>query len=395
MPLNGPGTMLRNTDPVLIVALSGRALAHSAHAAMIPVTVLDVFCDIDTRHLASASGCIGNASSGIDYPRMLKLAAGICPPKRCAGLVYGAGFESNPRAIADLSKGRVLFGNEPEVLADICTPEHFFATLDRLGVPFPDVRFQCPQYPHGWLAKRAGASGGAHVQPAQRVIGQDGYYYQREVQGRVLSILFLANGREAHIVGVNEQWHSGVDDAPYTYGGAVSQQVVSEPLYRDFRQLVDTLTLAWKLRGLNSIDLVADGNDFKVLEVNARPTATAELYDHEGGESLFKQHLAACCGAALSYCHRSERMYAHRLVYAERDLYVPCGFVWPNWCSDKPAAGTTIRRGEPVCTVNASGNSRFALNSFLQRRSSFIRQVFVPACSFPGDVGLQDSGANS
>ncbi len=392
---NGPGTMWHNSDPVLIVALSGRALARSARASMIPVTVLDVFCDTDTQVWANTTGCIGDVANGIDEQRLLTLADSLCPPRHCSGLVYGAGFEGNPEVISVLSEERKLFGNAPDVLADICTPKVFFAALEHLGVPFPETSFQYPSDPEGWLAKRAGTSGGAHVQPARSVIDQDGYYYQREVPGRVMSILFLANGREVDIVGVSEQWNAGVSDKPYRYGGAISHQRISKALYHNFRELACTLTRQWKLRGLNSIDLIVDEDDFQVLEVNARPTATAELYDFESHESLFRQHLDACCGSALNYRGNSERMYAHRLVYAERDLHVPYHFTWPNWCSDRPMAGSDIRCGEPVCTVHASGNSLFGLNGFLQRRSRFIQEVFIPVYASTNATVSRKSGVNA
>ena len=395
MPLTGPGPMLRNTDPILIVALSGRALARSAHAAMIPVTVLDVFCDADTQVWADSIGQAGDISGGFDYPQLLEMADRLCPPLRCGGLVYGAGFESNTQVLSVLSEGRKLFGNTPGVLADICTPKQFFAALDRMGVPYPTVHFQRPPDTDGWLAKRAGASGGAHVQPAQNVVGLNGYYYQREAQGRMMSVLFLANGREAEIVGVSEQWNTGIEGAPYAYSGAVSNQRVSESLYQDFRQLVVSLVLYWELRGLNSVDLIVDGDDFKVLEVNARPTATAELYDHGCPGSLFKQHLSACCGGALNYRHNSECMHAHRVVYAERDLHVPRNYTWPSWCSDQPVTGAEIRCGEPVCTVHASGNSLFDLNGLLQRRTRNIHEVFVPDTTSAFEAECLQAGVSS
>ncbi|HHH45017.1 MAG TPA: ATP-grasp domain-containing protein [Gammaproteobacteria bacterium] len=387
--------MLRNTDPILIVALSGRALARSAHAAMIPVTVLDVFCDVDTQVWANSVNRVGSLSGGIEFRRLPEMADRLCPPRRCAGVVYGAGFEACPQVLSVLSERRELFGNEAQVLADICTPKKFFSTLAQLGVPFPEVRFRRPSSPHGWLAKRAGASGGMHVQEARRTSGQHGCYYQRRVPGRVMSLLFLANGRAADVVGVSELWNAGIASAPYGYGGAVSHQRVSASLYKDFRQLVYTLTRQWNLRGLNGVDLVVDGNDFKVLEVNARPTATAELYDYESRRSLFRQHLDACRGAALSRRYRVERMYAHRVIYAQRDFSIPHEFSWPNWCSDRPAAGTDIRRGEPVCTVHASGNSPFGLNGFLKRRARFIRETFEPACTSPDTVSVYRSGVCS
>ncbi len=395
MRMSGPGTMYPSTGPVLIVALSGRALARSARAAMIPVTVLDVFCDTDTLVWANTAGRIGDVSGGIDYQRVLELADVLSPPQHCGGLVYGAGFESSPQMLSVLGEGRELFGNGPEVLAEICSPRTFFYTLERLGVPFPTVRFRRPSNPDGWLAKLAGASGGAHVQPAKRTIRQDGYYYQRKAKGQVMSVLFLANGYEANIVGISEQWNSGVTDAPYGYGGAVSHQNVSESLCHDFKQLVRVLTQHWKLRGLNSIDLVVDGGGFQVLEVNARPTATAELYDYESRDSLFKQHLDACRGGVLDYHHRDspERIYAHRIVYAEQEFHVPHHFNWPAWCSDRPAAGSDIRRGEPVCTVHASGNTLFGLNGFLKRRTRFIRELFMPASIPPDQTVIHKIGS--
>ena len=44
-------------------------------------------------------------------------------------------------------------------------PATFFALLDQLGVAHPETQLDPPRDPDGWLSKRIGGSGGAHVLP--------------------------------------------------------------------------------------------------------------------------------------------------------------------------------------------------------------------------------------
>lgn len=365
--------MSPDARPVVIAALAGRALASAAHAASIPVVVLDVFGDMDMRACASDWGRVGNAQSGIDRTVLLEAAARLCPPDRCSGLVYGAGFESCPDVLAELAENRDLLGNDPRVLERMGSPQCFFAMLEQLGIPYPAIRYRRPENTRGWLAKRAGASGGGHVRMAQQIANECGYYFQRKMQGRIMSVLFLANGREASIVGISEQWNAAVlKQRPYSYGGAVSDQEVSQRLRADVRYAINACVENAGLRGLNSMDLMVEGEGFQVLEINARPTATAELYESKRAENLFKLHIQACRGKLPPDRKPGRRKYAQLVVYAEQGLKVPRGFRWPHWCSDVPPAETRIGAGEPLCTLHASGTGPLELLGFLERRRRFV-----------------------
>jgi len=365
--------MSPDTGPVLIAALSGRALACAATAASIPVVVLDVFGDMDMRACAGGWVRVGNAQSGIDRAILREAAERLCPPDRCGGLVYGAGFESCPDVLAELAENRNLLGNDPRILERMGSPEYFFAMLEQLGIPYPAISYRRPENTRGWLAKRAGASGGGHVRMAQQIANECGYYFQRKMQGRIMSVLFLANGREASIVGISEQWNAAVlKQRPYSYGGAVSDQEVSQRLRADVRSTINACVENAGLRGLNSMDLMVEGEGFQVLEINARPTATAELYESKRAENLFKLHIQACRGKLPPDRKPGRCKYAQLVVYAEQGLKVPRGFRWPHWCSDLPPAETRIGAGEPLCTLHASGTGPLELLGFLERRRRFV-----------------------
>jgi predicted ATP-grasp superfamily ATP-dependent carboligase len=230
--------MSRQPDNILVVALSGRALAQSASAASIPVSVLDVYGDEDTRMAAVSSARIGDARLQISRNLLLETAERLYPAHRCPGLVYGAGFESDPQTLTDLAAGRELLGNAPDLLSDLGTPRYLFPLLDRLGIPHPAVTYRRPADSNGWLAKQAGCSGGGHVMPARRTAGQPGVYYQRKLPGRVMSVLFLCNGRQMAVVPAGRAapgGHACNQDArqpalparPEQYGSGCRQERVS------------------------------------------------------------------------------------------------------------------------------------------------------------------------
>lgn len=361
--------MWHKADPYLVVGLSGRALMQSARCAGLATVVLDLFADSEVRRDAYRWARVGALPDGFDGERLLEAAQRLAPPAHCAGVVYGAGFEAHPDWLSLLADGRPLLGNPPEVLASVGDPHHFFAVLDRLGVPHPPVRFRAPDDPDGWLAKRAHACGGTHVLPAARAPRDAARYYQRRMNGDVVSVLFLTDGRDLRILGTSLQWQAADGALPYQYAGAVSHHRLGSALLGEIRLAIGDLVRWWGLRGLNGVDLVVDGQDYYVLEVNPRPTATVELYQQATGHSLFDAHVRACHGLPLPELRLAGQRHAHRVLFANRDLCIPRAFVWPRWSSDRPVADTRVRRGEPLCTIHAAGASHADVCVTLRERA--------------------------
>lgn len=340
---------------LLLVSASGRALAQSAARCGMPVVVLDLFNDMDVRALASASRCVAGRGGKFDGAKLLAAATELCPPEACAGVVYGSGLEGRPRLLERLARGRKLFGNAPATVAMLKDPLRFFPLLASLGIAHPPVRLEPPDDASCWLVKRIGGAGGSHVKPARsRHRARPHRYFQARQPGRTLSALFVADGRQAQLVGFNEQWHTAARrSSPYCYGGAVSRPAVPASLRLGVASMLDELVRATHLVGLNGMDFILDGETPCVLEINPRPTATIDLYDADVEGGLLALHLGACRGE-LPPISQSGGSRAHAIVYADRPLRVPAGMAWPQWCTDLPAGGSQIPAGAPVCSVHAA-----------------------------------------
>src|SRR5215471_3773323 len=101
MPSTSPARLSAKPDSVLIVALSARSLALAASRAGYRAVVVDLFGDVDTRRLASASATVpGDLETGFDAAALVEVAQRIAPLGRfCDGFVYGSGLESRPELL--------------------------------------------------------------------------------------------------------------------------------------------------------------------------------------------------------------------------------------------------------------------------------------------------------
>jgi predicted ATP-grasp superfamily ATP-dependent carboligase len=373
---------LPDQSPLLLVSASGRALARSAAKGGLPVVVLDLFNDLDVRALAVASRSVAARGGKFDSRRLLAAAQFLCPPDQCGGLVYGSGFEGRTKLLGKLARGRTLFGNDPGIVAQLKDPVHFFALLDALGFAHPETRLDPPADVSGWLVKRSGGAGGSHVKHARsRHRARPGRYFQKWQSGRTLSVLFAADGRNARVIGFNEQWTAGdAQCGPFCYGGAVSGIALPGALQARIATLLVRLTRATGMVGLNGLDFILDaGGEPYVLEINPRPTATIDLYDADFEQGLLALHLRACRGE-LPDIRQPHRSRAHAIVYAAQALRVPARTRWPQWCTDIPEGGSLIPAGAPVCSVHADDSSSAqARDMVMARRDSMNIVLFRKA----------------
>ncbi|MCX7627050.1 MAG: ATP-grasp domain-containing protein [Methylophilaceae bacterium] len=313
------------------------------------VVAFDAFQDVETRRLAEYGVRIPYADGGFDAGALLAALDTVAPAGGC--VLYGSGLEHNPQLLGTISRRFQLVGNTPETVASAKCPRRFFPLLETLGIAHPETRFHPPNQPAGWLSKRAGGSGGTHVRHCDGTVAD---YYQREVSGRPVSVLFLADGAHAVVVGFNEQWLAPTHGMPFRYGGAVGNAELPASAKNTMAQAVARITAAIGLRGLNSMDFVLDGEVPLALEVNPRLSASFDLYDIP---NLLECHLQACRGSIPALSAKTEEARAHHVVYAPAPLIVDEALDWPAWTVDIPLPGTLIPPGAPVCTVHASGPS--------------------------------------
>lgn len=326
--------------------------------------VVDLFADCDTHACARSVARVRPGPQGFDREALCAAIERVGARDRIAGVVAGSGFEQDPTLLDALPAGAELLGNAAEIVRSVKEPASFFGALSRLGIPYPETRSSPAGDSRGWLRKRIGGSGGMHVQPLQANSQcPPGHFLQRAVAGRAHSVVFAANGRRAAIVGYNAIWQ---EPGRFTYRGAIADRSLAAHVRTDLAEVIPELTAAFGLRGLCGADFIVDNDErWTLLEINPRPTASFELHERDGG--LFTVHVDACRGRLpVRISAQEKKIAAVRVLYAPHALRIPRP--WHRWSRDRPAPGTQVRAGEPICTMHAAGCEAGAVTRLLDIR---------------------------
>jgi len=367
------GAGVPSIDRAVVIAVSGRALAQSAAKCARDVTVLDAFGDADTRAVARTLPVGLRNGIGLDGARMMA-ALGSLARSHDTIIVTGSGFERAPRWLDRVARFGTLCANDATMVAGLKDPAIGLELLAALGWRVPETSRCRPAVDTGWLSKRIGGAGGVHVQSAAGIRESAGRYWQREIAGIPMSVTFLADGQQAHVLGFNRLFVAAIGKLPFCHAGARSGAALPEGTTRDMQVRLDRLVRVCALHGLNGLDFVLSDHEPVVLEVNPRPTATFELYDDDFARGLVHWHVRSFDGPIADFPSRQPTsvVRALQIVYAERALAVPPGSSLPPWCRDVPWPGSHIPAGAPVLTVSASGITPEAAQRELDARIAEI-----------------------
>ncbi|RFC66802.1 ATP-grasp domain-containing protein [Mesorhizobium denitrificans] len=357
---------------VLIAAVSSRALAQAARRAGYCVLAADFFEDLDTVAACARTVRLpGALHHGIEPAGLVDTLQQLANGEPLEGLVLGSGFERQPDLVDRLATQFPLAGNGGATIQRIKHPETLAADCAALGIPHPAMRRTTPPDPENWLAKIAGAAGGAHVQSAAN-FGKRGSYYQQRLIGTPISALFIGDGQRAHVVGFSRQWQSPAPGAPYRYGGAVRLTRFSRRAAALFGKWLDDLTARTGLIGLCSADFIRTRDGYILLEINPRPGATLDIFD-DPVAPLFEAHLHACRGQPFALPRQSGSA-ASMIAYADRELISLPAFEWPVWTADHQTAGSKLAAGDPICSIFGAGETAAAARLNLNRNARTMRE---------------------
>ncbi|MFD1701420.1 ATP-grasp domain-containing protein [Methylopila henanensis] len=395
--MSSPASSRRKPFGVALIGLSTRALARSARRAGLAALALDLFADADTREHAACVVRVRPRRRGVGLDPAALMAALEAHAPAGLPVVFGAGFEDATGLMAAVGRRHPIRGAAPETVRRLKDPFAFAALLRSLGVAHPDVADirDLANLPPGWLSKRVGGSGGAHIRSVDgRAVR--GRYAQARVAGSPFSALFLADGRRARVVAFSAQWADPTPAAPFRYGGAVGPLVLPPEREQAVAAMLDRLVAASGLVGLASADMIATGADeagFALIEINPRPGATLDLFDHAPSPSLLAAHLTACDGRLPDAAPRPVDARAAAVVYAPHAT-TTAGVSRPAWTADWPASQDLIPRGAPVCTALAAAATPEAARALVERRRlallAALPSVRGKAAPEPQDSAFQD-----
>jgi len=381
---------------VLVVGVTARALGRSALAAGYEVVTVDGFGDRDLveprprprEHLTVTP---------FDPERAAHEASAV----RADAIAYTANLENHPAAVARLGAGRRLLGNPPEVLAAVRHAERLEHALAAARLPTAPIQASG----HAWdvhgaerdlLVKPRRSGGGVGIRPWHP--GEplaDDELLQERVAGTPASLIFAANGAEVMALGLSRQLIGeaafGADGYRWCGNllGGPGLGVLPEEarLLASALDAATALTRAFGLKGINGIDFIARDGVAVVIEVNPRWTAAVELAERAWETSLFPTHVAACEGRLDARPRLpAEGVFGKAVVFAPADRTAPDTDAWladPD-VRDVPSAGSTLPRGEPICTVFAHARDAVQCHAALVERAARIVRAATPPAGQPG-----------
>jgi uncharacterized protein len=335
--------------PVLIFAQSGRYLAQSATQAGHTVWVADCFADTDTQEAATRWKKLP-AFSELDASNLLQLLTTFTNGQDC-NLVCGSGVEIFHAILTQLPENIHYLGNSSNTIEKIKNPSLFFPLLAQHQLPYPATQLEQPNSNETWLFKEHTGLGGTHIIPSTKQLGDKRGYFQQKIIGDSASILFLADGKKTQPISINKQIVTDKQPRPFQLAAIESLFVITETHRQLLYQAIDIITQETGLVGLNSLDFIIDDNEqLFILEINPRPSASAELVNTE---LLFQHHLQACQGKQtldipiIANANHTGLYY----LYAPQAVTISLKMNWPKQSHDLPQAGTIIEANQPICTI--------------------------------------------
>ena len=329
---------------ILIIAGSGRMLAQAAKNAGLKPLVIDLFADLDTQCYAEAFRQIPSLAEKHLIPALNYFIEHYA----VTHVIYGSGFEYYHESLRYLERRLLVLGNLPDTFVNLHDKPAFFSSLDKLNIPYPEVRFTPPINAGNWLVKPMQGQGGVGIKRYQpEDYNELAVYWQLYQAGTQHSVLFLANGQEIQVIGFNTQWTVSLDEnQAFIFSGIINSCTLLNEQKERITNWLKKLVPLFALKGLNSMDFIQAGEKSFVLEINPRPSASMQLYDAD----LLNRHIKACQGDLTDY-RRHTGFTGYQIVYAKQDVLISEDFDWPPWCMDLPESGVICRTGQPICSI--------------------------------------------
>jgi len=336
------------------------------------VHAADLFDDVDLAETAIATRRADH------YPHGLVSAASSFPP---APWCYTGALENHRQIIDAIAAARPLAGNDSPAVRLVRDPTSLAAMVRCAGLRTPGT-FTAPDglpTDGSFLRKPVASAGGRGIVAwtPSAAPSRDPCIWQRLTPGEPLSAVLALSAGSGAVLGITRQLIGLAScHAPrFAFCGAIllPPASVPAPVQSQVADLASTLADNAGLRGIIGVDAILelDGR-LTVLEVNPRPTASAELVERATGTSIMATHLAAF-GYPSPRSPGAGRpgIWSKAILFAARPTSIDTPLLdrlaeraapWTNAdgraaLADIPRSGQVLRTGTPVLTVFARGDT--------------------------------------
>jgi predicted ATP-grasp superfamily ATP-dependent carboligase len=294
--------------------------------------------------------------------------------------MYTGALENRPGLVEQMARKRPLWGNSSEALRHVRDPFWISLVLAKAELPCPKAASveSHPKEDTYWIVKPIHGAAGRGIRPWDgRHATHDGAVYLQEfITGLACAAVFVAEDKEARLLGVTEQLtgETWLHASPFVYCGSIGPLFLPTICRTTLEDIGATLATQAGLQGLFGIDFVLRDNIPWIVEVNPRYTASVEIVEYATGTKALAWHKQAFAKSAtakitwpLSW---DNQICGKAVLFAKEDLRFPAEGPWlsalrsahqglemPSF-ADIPAAGEPIGKGRPIFTLFAQAESR-------------------------------------
>ncbi len=297
--------------------------------------------------------------------------------------MYTGALENHPDVIEGILQHRPrLWGNRPEALQLVRSPQRLASWLREHDIPCPRCCFkpppdtaQCP-----WLIKPRASAGGRHIAfwngPTAR---RPGFFFQEFIAGLPCAAVFLGVKRQARLLGVTEQLvgQDWLQAAPFHYCGSIGPLALSPALHARFERLGMVLATGFNLQGLFGVDCVLRDDTPFPVEVNPRYTASIEVLERACGCAFLSWQRAAFepgLSPPGSLANPNKKVVGKAILFARQPLTFPREGPWQMAAgklledfADIPPVDQRIEAGQPIMTFFSRGPTAECCREKLQQ----------------------------
>lgn len=379
---------------VVVVGASARAWAASAVRGGWSVHAVDLFADGDLAALAESATCLAEG-----YPSALPAVVARLPH---GPVTYTGGLENHPDILSALARCRPLAGIPAGSLPALRTPAGLARVARAAGMASPATRTTPRGLPRdgSWLIKPLRGAGGAGIEPwvGPRGARRGPDCWQRRVAGSPWGATYLIAPGGPRLIGVARQRLGPARHgaAAFSWSGGITRPTPRLPaaVRTALSRLGEALWRIDGVRGVIGADfLVTPADEAVLIEINPRPTASAELHERHDGTSLAAAHLecfghpasgrtrgpAARPGAwakglvrAPADCRADGRLVAGIMALAR--VWTRADGGWPA-LADVPAVGAVLPDHGPLMSLFAHGPTATAAARTLAARDGAVTDV--------------------
>ncbi len=387
--------------PIGILGLNSRSVAESAKKCGFRVYLVDYFYDSDViaDHHFFLQGNPSRPNLSKEYSA--EKLAGFAIEKLNGivdNLILTSGIGCNFRIVKKLEKHFEILGNTSRKIKNSKDWRNIKRILDDVGVSYPKtiiakssayVESAVNKLGYPVVVKSMIKSTGIlprlirnepEMEKSLSIIQKknSGILVQKYIKGVPISVSLLSDGENALSISINRQL-IGIKEfgasREFTYCGHIVpfDEIGKRQITKSSEEIISNL----KLLGSNGIDYVlSEKKEIFFMEINPRFQDTISSVEKFCNINLFERHLKAIDGIMEYPRNKSRMCYGKGIVFAERDI-ISSGLENLKGIGNIPLNGTSIRKGEPVCSVFADGRGDTDVMNKLSRKVEIIKRNYL------------------